>query len=48
VINDLMITGAFDWLKIDVDEDEHAIEMQLPFIAHMMQGYATLYLISSL
>ena len=39
VVDELMLSGAFDWLNIDVDEDEHAIEMQLPFIFHMMEGY---------
>ena len=38
VIKELYDTGSFDWMDKSVDEDEHSIEMQLPFIANRMQG----------
>ena len=38
VISELYSTGAFDWMKKSVDEDEHSIEMQLPYIVKMMEG----------
>ena len=38
VMAELALSGAFDWLAPDVDEDEHAIEMQLPFVCRMMEG----------
>jgi AmmeMemoRadiSam system protein B len=37
-INELYATGAFGWMQRSVDEDEHSIEMQLPYVAKMMQG----------
>lgn len=33
VINSLYETGHFEWMSKTVDEDEHSIEMQLPFTA---------------
>jgi len=38
VINELHSTGSFDWMERSVDEDEHSIEMQLPYIVKMMKG----------
>jgi AmmeMemoRadiSam system protein B len=29
---DLYKTGQFDWMSQDVDEDEHSLEMHLPYI----------------
>jgi AmmeMemoRadiSam system protein B len=37
-IKELSSAGEFEWMKKSVDEDEHSIEMQLPFIAKMMEG----------
>jgi predicted class III extradiol MEMO1 family dioxygenase len=37
-----MKTGMFERLSLDEDEEEHSIEMQYPFLAHMMAEYATL------
>jgi len=38
VIKELESTGEFDKMKKSVDEAEHSIEMQLPYIAKMMSG----------
>jgi AmmeMemoRadiSam system protein B len=38
VITELYNTGSFEWMEKSVDEDEHSIEMQLPYIANRMQG----------
>jgi len=40
VINELYATGSFDWMKKSVDEEEHSIEMQLPYIFKQMNGAA--------
>ena len=32
-----MVTGKFEFMSIDADEDEHSIEMQLPYIAKVME-----------
>ena len=32
-----MATGVFDTMDIGVDEDEHSIEMHLPYIAKVME-----------
>lgn len=37
VIAALRSTGAFKDMSTQVDEEEHSIEMQLPFLAHMMR-----------
>ncbi|XP_063915760.1 protein MEMO1-like [Zophobas morio] len=39
VNNELYATGYFDWLSLSVDEKEHSIEMQLPFLAKIMENY---------
>jgi len=33
---DLHKTGQFDWMSQDVDEDEHSLEMHLPYIYKML------------
>jgi len=38
IITELYDTGSFEWIQKSVDEDEHSIEMQLPFIYNMMEG----------
>lgn len=38
VLKELHSTGEFEWMKKSVDEAEHSIEMQLPYIEKMMQG----------
>lgn len=30
-------TGKFTWMDMDTDEDEHSIEMHLPYIAKVME-----------
>ncbi|XP_053211871.1 protein MEMO1-like [Panonychus citri] len=32
-------TGAFEEMSLETDEDEHSIEMHLPFIAKVMEGH---------
>ncbi|XP_037954614.1 protein MEMO1 isoform X2 [Teleopsis dalmanni] len=32
-------TGAFSWMDAKTDEDEHSIEMHLPFIAKVMENF---------
>ncbi len=36
---DLEATGEFQWLNKKTDEDEHSIEMHLPYIAKVMEGF---------
>lgn len=38
VNEELLSTGKFDHMQLNVDEDEHSIEMQLPYIAKVMQS----------
>mmetsp|Transcript_7760 Transcript_7760/g.11733 ORF Transcript_7760/g.11733 Transcript_7760/m.11733 type:complete len:311 (-) Transcript_7760:120-1052(-) len=35
----LMKTGKFKKMSLSVDEEEHSIELHLPYIAHIMKGY---------
>lgn len=37
VTRDLMETGFFETMTMEADEDEHSIEMQLPYIAKVME-----------
>ncbi|CAD6241931.1 GSCOCG00009381001-RA-CDS [Cotesia congregata] len=39
VCHELEETGQFEWMDMNTDEDEHSIEMQLPFIAKVMEDY---------
>lgn len=39
VISDLDATGKFTFMDRKTDEDEHSIEMQLPYIAKVMEEY---------
>jgi len=36
--HDLLDTGHFEVMSLKADEDEHSIEMQLPYIAKVMEG----------
>jgi predicted class III extradiol MEMO1 family dioxygenase len=36
---ELMSTGHFGTMEKDVDEDEHSIEMQLPYLAKVFEGF---------
>ncbi|KAI9032304.1 cell motility mediator [Hyaloraphidium curvatum] len=38
VTDELMKTGEFSVMSISVDEDEHSIEMHLPYVHKIMQG----------
>lgn len=38
VNEELMSSGLFEIMNINTDEDEHSIEMQLPYIAKVMEG----------
>lgn len=37
ISQDLLDTGAFEVMSLEADEDEHSIEMQLPYIAKVME-----------
>lgn len=37
VCSDLMSTGIFETMNAQVDEEEHSIEMHLPYVAHVMK-----------
>lgn len=39
VYAELDAAGQFERMSLDVDEDEHSIEMHLPFIAKIMEEY---------
>ncbi|XP_043280209.1 protein MEMO1 [Venturia canescens] len=39
VYRDLEETGQFEWMDMNTDEDEHSIEMHLPFIAKVMENF---------
>ncbi|PSN42752.1 Protein MEMO1 [Blattella germanica] len=42
---DLEATGQFEWMNMSVDEDEHSIEMHLPYVAKVMEDYKDSYTI---
>ena len=35
---ELLASGLFEIMNTGTDEDEHSIEMQLPYIAKVMEG----------
>ncbi|KAJ8925382.1 hypothetical protein NQ315_009213 [Exocentrus adspersus] len=37
--NELEMTGQFEWMDLDTDENEHSIEMHLPYVAKVMENY---------
>ncbi|XP_072401888.1 protein MEMO1 [Diabrotica undecimpunctata] len=37
--SELEMTGQFEWMDLDTDENEHSIEMHLPYIAKVMENY---------
>lgn len=37
VNGDLEATGQFEWMDLDTDENEHSVEMHLPYIAKVME-----------
>jgi len=37
ISQDLLDTGAFEVMSLEADEDEHSIEMQLPYLAKVME-----------
>jgi len=37
-IKELKATGKFDYLGLQADEDEHSIEMHLPYVRKMFEG----------
>ena len=34
---ELQSTGSFEWMNLETDEDEHSIEMHLPYIAKVFE-----------
>jgi predicted class III extradiol MEMO1 family dioxygenase len=45
VYAELDAAGQFDRMSLDVDEDEHSIEMHLPFIAKVMEEYEQFFIL---
>lgn len=41
VNEELFATKAFEKMKMSTDEDEHSIEMHLPYIAKVMERWGT-------
>lgn len=39
VIEELKATGEFEMMDIRVDEAEHSMEMHLPYLAKVFEGY---------
>ena len=39
VCQELHNTGAFDTMSISTDENEHSIEMHLPYVAKVMERF---------
>ena len=37
VYKELQTTGCFEWMDLETDEDEHSIEMHLPYIAKVFE-----------
>ena len=42
--SELYATGLFEEMSASTDEDEHSIEMQLPYIAKVMERFVTKYI----
>ena len=40
--SELYATGLFEEMSVSTDEDEHSIEMQLPYIAKVMERFVTI------
>lgn len=36
-------TGHFSWMDMKTDENEHSIEMHLPYIAKVMEEYVPMF-----
>jgi predicted class III extradiol MEMO1 family dioxygenase len=43
VNQELHKTGKFELMSLKTDEDEHSIEMQLSYIAKVMERYLTIF-----
>lgn len=39
VYEELKATGKFELMSLEVDEAEHSMEMHLPYLAKVFQGY---------
>jgi len=39
VYEELQSTGCFEWMNLETDEDEHSIEMHLPYIAKVFENH---------
>ncbi len=37
VYKELHASGFFEWMSVETDEDEHSIEMHLPYIAKVFE-----------
>lgn len=43
VNEELKATGKFEMMDIRIDEAEHSMEMHLPYLAKVFEGYASIY-----
>nr|SVE87514.1 EOG090X09ZA [Daphnia similis] len=39
VYKELHSTGCFEWMNLETDEDEHSIEMHLPYVAKVFENH---------
>jgi hypothetical protein len=47
-IDELKETGQFSDIDLDTDEDEHSIEMHLPYVRKIFEGYVTSFYVQEL
>lgn len=45
IYTELEATRQFEWMDVQTDEDEHSIEMHLPYIAKVMEEFKTAFTI---
>lgn len=45
MIEELKATGKFELMDIRVDEAEHSMEMHLPYLAKVFEGYSFFHMI---
>lgn len=44
VNEELKATGKFEMMDIRIDEAEHSMEMHLPYLAKVFEGYTSSYI----
>lgn len=43
VLKEIYETGKFNWMSQNVDEDEHSIELHLPFVYKIFEKYSQVF-----